>query len=672
MFKNLSRSLRDENPVNVRPGYSPSRYIASLTKLWDPEFLDKFFFDNALHEPNLKKYSELKLPPIRVGGTTQSPLLKERPKPYSTVSLPHVPLRRSSADNLDTKDPRKSVDLTESVDEPGGHQYQANSSTGYPESHASLGTNKKRQHKKTLKMNVLELEMPGQKPTEARYFSESDNDSDSQLEWEVLKEASRLAIQKTFTGLDEDVTGSDNNRPQHPIKQHRVLSNGAAEERISLYDAIEQPNRKQSLTSSVSSAAKWKETLENVSYASLDPHQKQDLISELLLHGAVYEATDLDSITSNIDIGSFNKSTDLSSFAEKSASLPVIDNNSPPSFEGKTSQSLSAFEKIKSSRNFIVGSEHSTQKLKWPEDSEKMSSSSDSFPSIRSHKSKSSTNTNSSKTSGHSVLFSLFKKLPPIMSEPPTPYTEDPKRNVPSQEVVTQGVNQIPKFPYISKKLSGGPVTKEPDSHTKEPHVLTTDAADKGHSLNIHGQGLSPRVASNETLKQIDHHLVTNSQSYEKTNQQGGPLSIQGLGLDSSEIVVGHARRDGSPVPYNASEIDKRPEQGNIFRIEGFGFGPEDAPVDMKDINVKFDENMDRDGDHIDETESRENFVSDVHLSTRAQEEGGIYIEGNSMFLWITLCDVLVNTFQSNLDCLDTVSRKLNHFSRNQPGTGSS
>ncbi|XP_057297042.1 reticulocyte-binding protein homolog 2a-like [Hydractinia symbiolongicarpus] len=89
LLKEVSKLLNDESLINVRPGYSPNRYVSSAVKVWDPLVTEKMLKDKLLNEALIKKYFELILPDIVINGTILSDtLLRQKPRPYTSVRLP--------------------------------------------------------------------------------------------------------------------------------------------------------------------------------------------------------------------------------------------------------------------------------------------------------------------------------------------------------------------------------------------------------------------------------------------------------------------------------------------------------------------------------------------------------------------------------------------------------
>ena len=406
--------------VSVRPGYSPIRYIASVSKLWNPERVEKLLEENALKEHHLQRYKKIKLPKIDiVPSSDYDPLLRDRPKPYTHTSLP---------DLFHPRDPAPSrVDNDEDQME--------DASSGYAKSYISDTRNLERRRlvrKQTMQMNRLDINMPKKdtdnekhrkilETTEEQIGDFDDDMSDSISDWTKLVEKSRNVVDKTFDDLferrqeeDDALKGSGlgeayDGRPKH---------GGHADK------------------GSPSNGLRDEQSLSSVDYASLDPQQKAELISHLLLQGIGKEASTVEQLMSDDQEEKGTVSTEKK-----------IDLSEQVSFPAK--QRHGSFSDSGSVRGFRGNALHS---------------------SLPSTNSKASSKPKSLKDS---LVISSLNKLPPIKSEPVTPNVNGKKESA--------GDLRSFKLPVIPKRGTGL-------LNTRKSHKLENEKG--GENLFVGGRGI--------------------------------------------------------------------------------------------------------------------------------------------------------------------------------------
>eukprot|EP00112_Aurelia_sp_Birch-Aquarium-sp1_P023088 Seg675.23 transcript_id=Seg675.23/GoldUCD/mRNA.D3Y31 product="putative protein KIAA2012-like" protein_id=Seg675.23/GoldUCD/D3Y31 len=410
-FVGNRKGIRDDRIISVRPGYSPMRYVASVSKLWDPEQVGKLLEENALKERHIERYKKIKLPKIDIiPSSDYDPLLRERPKPYSHVSLPDILLKRDPAPSrIDERD----------EDNYAGVPHADNASSGYAKSFRSdrkKVNRKKRLHKKSMRVNKLEIQIPGRGVNEIGNsgmdkFDEESNlseDSDSVLEWQKRVETARNVVDRTFDDLYE----KHQEESRSSKKRNSLGSELGGREKKS--EGQGWPKDYKSLSSSRTSNFEAK----GFEYASLELKQKEELISHLLLQGIGKEASTIESLMSeNKEDKQSIVSVDKRSIVSESK-IDLSDHVSFPSIDKPLSLSDSS-----SVRGFKGNALHS------------------SIPSSGSGKSKHGSKESSLRGG---LLISSVNKLPPI---PATPYV--------NENGDASGVRQEVKLPVLAKKFSG-------------------------------------------------------------------------------------------------------------------------------------------------------------------------------------------------------------------------
>ena len=406
--------------VSVRPGYSPIRYIASVSKLWNPERVEKLLEENALKEHHLQRYKKIKLPKIDiVPSSDYDPLLRDRPKPYTHTSLP---------DLFHPRDPAPSrVDNDEDQIE--------DASSGYAKSYISDTRNLERRRlvrKKPMQMNRLDINMPKKDTDNEKHrkiletaeeqIGDFDDDmSDSISDWTKLVEKSRNVVDKTFDDLFE----------RRQEEEDALKGSGLGE----AYDGRPKHGGHAD-KGSPSNGLRDEQSLSSVDYASLDPQQKAELISHLLLQGIGKEASTVEQLMSD---GQEEKGT--------VSTEKKIDLSEQVSFPAK--QRLGSFSDSGSVRGFRGNALHS---------------------SLPSTNSKASSKPKSLKDS---LVISSLNKLPPIQSEPVTPNVNGKKESA--------GDLRSFKLPVIPKRGTGL-------LNTRKSHKLENEK--EGENLFVGGRGI--------------------------------------------------------------------------------------------------------------------------------------------------------------------------------------
>ena len=386
------------------------RYVASVSKLWDPEQVGKLLEENALKERHIERYKKIKLPKIDIiPSSDYDPLLRERPIPYSHVSLPDILLKR---------DPAPSRIDEQEEEYYGSEPHVDDASSGYAKSFRSVRkkpNRKKRMHKKSMQMNKLEIQIPGRGANEmgnnemGKFDGESilSEDSDSVSEWQKRVETARNVVDRTFDDLYEK------HREESRSSKKRSSLGNELGDRERKTEGQSWPKDYKSLSSSMTSNFEAR----GLEYASLDQKQKEELISHLLLRGIGKEASTIESLMSeNKEDKQSIVSVDKRSIVSGSK-IDLSDHVSFPSIEKPMSLSDSS-----SVRGFKGNALHS------------------SVPSSGSSKSMHSSKEGSLRTG---LLISSVNKLPPI---PATP-------NV--NENVDVNVRQEVKLPVLAKKITG-------------------------------------------------------------------------------------------------------------------------------------------------------------------------------------------------------------------------
>ena len=390
------------------------RYVASASKLWDPEQVGKLLEENALKERHIERYKKIKLPKIDIiPSSDYDPLLRERPKPYSHVSLPDILLKR---------DPAPSRIDEQEEEYYGSEPHVDDASSGYAKSFRSVRkkpNRKKRMHKKSMQMNKLEIQIPSRGANEmgnnemGKFDGESilSEDSDSVSEWQKRVETARNVVDRTFDDLYEK-----HREESRSSKKRSSLGNelGGRERKT---EGQSWPKDYKSLSSSMTSNFEAR----GLEYASLDLKQKEELISHLLLRGIGKEASTIESLMSDNkedkqSIVSVGKRSIVSE-----SKIDLSDHVSFPSIEKPLSLSDSS-----SVRGFKGNALHS---------------SIPSLPSSSSSKSLHSSKEGSLRTG---LLISSVNKLPPI---PATPYV--------NENADVSNVRQEVKLPVLAKKITG-------------------------------------------------------------------------------------------------------------------------------------------------------------------------------------------------------------------------
>ena len=390
------KGMKDERLISVRPGYSPVRYIASVSKLWKPGQVEKLVQEKALKEDHIEHYQKLKLPKIDIVPSSEyDPLLRSRPKPYSHISLPQ---------------------LIVGQDRPlsgGGHALGAekkvdDTSSGYAKSLFSDKKSFERRkpaRKKTMQVNKLELHLPSEEPKRKNNrvdevlsgddIADSDT-SDSLSDWGRLLETTRKVVDRTF----ENVLLRE--KAKEELEQLKVDEQNYGENKSGDWNRLDG--------SSSSSTDSDEMVVKGGDYASLDQKQKEEVLSHLLVQGITNEISTIESLMTddNDDKASFysENKIDLS----EQISFPSI----------RYPRALSGSENTKGFKgNALHGS----------------------LPSANSNKSKQSSKSGSLKDG---LVISSIGKLPPIKSEPVTPNVNENNKS----EFDGMGI----RLPHIPKK----------------------------------------------------------------------------------------------------------------------------------------------------------------------------------------------------------------------------
>eukprot|EP00794_Sanderia_malayensis_P017284 gene17284-19011_t len=261
-MRDENKIFRDDGVISVRPGYSPMRYVASASKLWDPRWVDKLLSNKAIKESHLEKYKKIQFPRIDViPSSNYDPLLREKPKPYSRISLPDIFFRSKES----------SIAIVANNSEEHTH-FGDNTSSGYAKSFYSEGQSHIPQNlprKRTMRLNKLQLEIPSETVSKTDHAEELDDEEQSDYyesisEWNQRGEAYHNSTNKTVDDLKE-----------HAAKQGSPRS------------------------SSLRSSAKRTEH-----------HEKEDVISRLLLKGIVTskDTSDMDSLMSGDTVANAQRS----------------------------------------------------------------------------------------------------------------------------------------------------------------------------------------------------------------------------------------------------------------------------------------------------------------------------------------------------------------------------
>ena len=400
MLKNASQSLRDERLISVRPGYSPMRYIASVSKLWDPNWVKQMLNDKTIQEHHLEKYKKLKLPKIDlIPSSNYDPLLRDRPKPYSRISLPELLFKKNEVNNLPDQN-----SLPEEI-------HVDNTSSGYAKSNVSDGNvleRKKRSRKMTMQMNRLQLGIPG---AEMPQMEESmdEGESGSESEWGGRREASRRVVERTLNNLlEEPLAGA--------IQQQNRTNTTGDKRDIDRQSVNIAPVDYSNETSSISASTRKVEKGDLPDYTSLDTNQKEELISQLLLQGITQEATQVEHLISDED-------ADVAARSKRRATEEASTRKGEKHERASLPQSFSSNSSSKRGGGFRGNALHS------------------SLPSANSSKSKSSKDSSSKKS--NPLMVSSVGKLPPIKSEPATPIVNEKK-----------GTHHFVTLPPLTKKAT--------------------------------------------------------------------------------------------------------------------------------------------------------------------------------------------------------------------------
>ena len=371
--------MRDERLVSVRPGYSPIRYIASASKLWKPDQVEKLVEEKALKEDHIRRYQKIKLPKVDIVPSSEyDPLLRSRPKPYSHISLPELLLRKGRVPSGVSK-----------VHETEGKVEDA--SSGYAKSLLSERKPFERKtitRKKTMQMKRLELHLPNEEPKRKSSKVEEplkedvydDETNDSLSDWGKLVETTRNVIDRAF----ENVLREKAKEEYGQLKGNQQMSD---ENKFG-----ERLNLERRLSSSTDSD---EIALRGADYASLDQKEKERVISHLLLKGIANEASTIESLMTadNDDKGSVysENKIDLS----EQISFPAMPN-------------LPAVIGLDKTKGFKGNALHG------------------SLPSANSNKSNQRAKTGSLKDG---LVISSISKLPPIKSESVTPKVSQGNRD---------------------------------------------------------------------------------------------------------------------------------------------------------------------------------------------------------------------------------------------------
>ena len=442
--------MRDERLISVRPGYSPVRYIASVSKLWEPEKVQKLVEENALKEDHIQRYQKIKLPKIDIVPSSEyDPLLRNRPKPYSHVSLPELLMRRDGAPGM-----------LGNVHEGKGKIEDA--SSGYAKSLPSVKKPVKRKElmrKKTMQMNRLELQLPSEEPKrkssrtdeilneEDVYDSET---NDSLSDWGRLVETTRNVVNRTFENVLRE-----------KAKEEFEQSNGNKqdEDKVGNWNDLEKSHSSSANSDDIAVAG--------ADYASLGQKQKEEVISHLLLQGIINEASTIESLMTEdndekASIYSENK-IDLS----EQVSFPSI----------RCPRTLSGSGKAKGFKGSALHG---------------------SLPSANSNKSKQSSKSGSLKDS---LFISSALKLPPIKSEPATPNVNASNRD----NFDGAGV----KLPPIPKKGITNSYTGKKanfDSEAKNDNLFIGGHAIEVEDVHIHWKETTAKEAEESSDDDYDDH----------------------------------------------------------------------------------------------------------------------------------------------------------------------
>ena len=371
--------MRDERLISVRPGYSPVRYIASVSKLWEPGQLQKLVDEKYVKEDHIQHYQRIKLPKIDIVPSSEyDPLLRNRPKPYSHVSLPELLMRRDGAPDVLIND-RKAEGKVEDA------------SSGYAKSLLSEKKPVKRKEvvrKKTMQVKRLELQLPSEEPKRksSRHDEMLDEEdvydaetNDSLSDWGRLVETTRNVVNRTFENVLRE-------KAKEEFEQSK--GNKHKENRVGNWNDLEKL--------SSSSANSDDVALGGADYASLGQKQKEEVISHLLLQGIINEASTIESLMSDDD------NDEKASFYSENR-IDLSEQVSFPSI--RHPRTLSGSEKAKGFKGSALHG---------------------SLPSANSNKSKQSSKSGSLKDS---LLISSVLKLPPIKSEPVTPNVNGTNRD---------------------------------------------------------------------------------------------------------------------------------------------------------------------------------------------------------------------------------------------------
>jgi len=379
-FVSNASGMRDERLVSVRPGYSPIRYIASVSKLWKPDQVEKLVEEKALKEDHIRRYQKIKLPKVDIVPSSEyDPLLRSRPKPYSHISLPELLVNRGRVPSGVGK-----------VHEAEGKI--EDDSSGYARSLLSERKpfeRKRITRKKTMQMKRLELHLPNEEPKRKSSKVEEplkeedvydDETNDSLSDWGKLVETTRNVIDRTFENV---------------LREKAIEEYGQVNGRQQMSDENkfgERINLERRFSSSTDSD---EIALRGADYASLDQKEKEQVISHLLLKGIANEASTIESLMTvdNDDKASVYSENKI--YLSEQISFPAIPN-------------LPAVTGLDKTKGFRGNALHG------------------SLPSANSSKSNQRTKTGSLKDG---LVISSISKLPPIKSESVTPKVSQGNRD---------------------------------------------------------------------------------------------------------------------------------------------------------------------------------------------------------------------------------------------------
>ena len=418
--------MRDERLITVRPGYSPVRYIASVSKLWKPGQVEKLVEKNALKEDHLQRYRKIKLPKIDIiPSSDYDPLLRDRPKPYSHISLPEILLKRDPAPSGIS-----SERATDNEDR-GADDASSDYARSFLSDRKSL-ERKKLTRKQTMQMKRLELHLPseviGGKSREMGEISEEDvpsedESNDSLSDWEKMVEKTRDVVDRTFENLIRERSKEEAENSKEGVQDVNDSAEGS--EDVGKFDEFDRETDGVKLEDGPYRHSD-KGATEGMDYASLQKKEKEELIANWLLQGIGKEASTIESMISVEGEERASPHSESKIILSDQVSFPTT--RSLPTILGP--------ERTKGFRgNALHGS----------------------LPSENSQKSKQTSKPGSLKDS---LLISSVNKLPPIKSEPVTPNTNDCK----ATELDRRGV----QLPAISKRTSFNATSKSKSNFDSE------------------------------------------------------------------------------------------------------------------------------------------------------------------------------------------------------------